>query len=143
MVDLSTDTLIATIAAPDDPFAIAIQPPVTTLSVDVDIKPGSSQNSVAVRNKGVIPVAILGTDSFDATDVDPSTLAFGPGGAPIAHGNGHIEDVDDDGILDLMAHFRTKETGITCGDVGATLTGETFGGLAIEGSDSVRTTGCS
>jgi hypothetical protein len=53
-----------------------------------------------------------------------------------------IEDVDGDGVDDLVLHFETKETGILCGDTSASLTGKIFGGQAIEGSDPFRTVGC-
>ena len=91
----------------------------------------------------MIPVAILTTPAFDATTVDVSTVRFGPGNASEAHGIGHPEDVDGDGDIDLMLHFRTQDAGIACGDTSATLTGETTGGQAIEGTDTFTTVGCS
>ena len=94
------------------------------------------------ESTGVIPVAVLTTDMFDATTVDPMTVQFGPIAAMEAHGQGHIEDADGDGNLDLVVHFNTQFTGILCGDTSASLTGETFGGEAIVGSDSIRTVGC-
>ncbi len=112
------------------------------VTVEVDIKPGGSPNSINVGNKGVIPVAILTTDNFDATTIDPLSVRFGPSGARETHGRGHIEDVDVDGDLDLVLHFRTQETGILCGDTSSSLTGVTFDGQLIQGSDSVQTVGC-
>jgi len=50
--------------------------------VPLDIKPTSCPNPLNVKSKGVLPVAILGTDSFDATQVDPSTITL-QGVAPI------------------------------------------------------------
>ena len=50
--------------------------------VPVDIKPTSCPNPLNVKSKGVLPVAILGTDSFNATQVDPSTITL-QGVAPI------------------------------------------------------------
>jgi len=39
--------------------------------------------------------------------------AFLPLSAPTeAHSKGHIEDVNGDGRLDLMLHFRTQDTGM-------------------------------
>jgi hypothetical protein len=111
-------------------------------SVDLDIKPGSYPNNINLKSKGVIPVAILTTDDFDATVVDPLSVSFGPDEALEAHGQGHLEDVDGDGDLDLMLHFKTSETGITCGDTEAGLTAETFEGQLIEGIDSLNTVRC-
>ena len=112
------------------------------IAVQIDIKPGSFPNSINPGNNGVIPVAILTTSAFDATTVDPMSVRFGPNGAVEAHGQGHIEDADGDGDLDLVLHFRTQSTGITCGATSASLTGMTFGGQTIQGTDSVRTVGC-
>ncbi len=115
---------------------------VQVIEVAIDIKPGSDPNSINLFSRGVIPVAILTTDIFDALQVDVTTLAFDPDGAGIAHRQGHVEDVDDDGDVDLVVHFRTQETGIACGDTEATLTGETFAGNPVSGSDSMKVVGC-
>jgi len=112
------------------------------LPVTIDIKPGSFPNSINPGNNDVIPVAILTTSAFDATTVDPMSVRFGPNRAVEAHGRGHIEDADGDGDLDLVLHFRTQATGIVCGATSASLTGATFGGQAITGSDSINTVGC-
>jgi hypothetical protein len=53
-----------------------------------------------------------------------------------------LEDVDGDGDTDMILHFKTQDTSIVCGDTSASLTGETFGGQAIEGSDSIKAVGC-
>ena len=110
--------------------------------VEIDIKPGSDPNAIRPVNTGLIPVAVLTTDTFDALTVSPITVRFGPSGAGMAHRSAHLEDVDGDGDLDLVLHFRTQETGIQCGDTEASLTGETFDGQAIQGSDSIVTVGC-
>jgi hypothetical protein len=124
----------------DDAFVAKIGVAVT--EVDIDIRPGGDPNATNPSNQGLIPVAILTTEDFDAATVSPPTIQFGPGGASLAHRSGHLEDVDSDGDLDLVLHFHTQQSGIQCGDTKASLTGETFDGQAIQGSDSVVTVGC-
>jgi len=111
-------------------------------TIEIDIKPGSDPNSINLKSKGKIPVAVLTTDTFDATQVDWETVMFGPNGATEAHGRSHVKDIDGDGDADLVLHFKTQETGIACGDTEAALTGETFGGQAFTGTDSIVTVGC-
>src|SRR5207253_5242632 len=111
-------------------------------SIAIDIKPGTFPTSINPRSKGVIPVAILTTDIFDATTIDQTTVRFGPNGTEAAPVQSALEYVDGDGDTDMILHFKTQDTGIVCGDTSASLTGETFGGQAIEGSDSVKTVGC-
>jgi hypothetical protein len=113
-------------------------------SVEIDVKPGSDPNSINCNNqRGVIPVAILTTRDFDATTVDHRTVIFE--GASETHVNQktgeprrHQEDVDHDGDTDIVFHFRLSDTVLTCKATESTLTGETFDGLPITGTDSVR-----
>jgi hypothetical protein len=109
----------------------------TTLAVVIDIKPGSVVNPVDPNSNGVLPVAVLATEGFDAGDVDVGTVAFGPGEAAPAVAVGR-EDVDGDGIDDLILQFRVRETGLSCGDEEATLTGRTLAGRPFAGTDNVR-----
>ncbi|MGI9318784.1 MAG: hypothetical protein ACR2QW_15760 [bacterium] len=115
-------------------------PPVDD-EVEIDIKPGSDKNPINPRSRGVIPVAILSSDTFDALQVDPTTLAFGPGGAGIAHKTAHAKNVDGDSYVDLIVHFRNQEAAIPCGATEAELTGETYAGVEFAASDSVTTVG--
>jgi len=107
------------------------------LDVDLDIKP-----VINVRSKGNIPVAVLSTVDFDATSIDPASVKLGPSGAAEIHRRGHIEDVNNDGLADLVLHFATPATGIQCGDNSAILTGMTLSGQLITGSDAIKTVGC-
>lgn len=125
-----------------------------TTTVEIDIKPGSDPNAIACsRPETAVPVAILSTQlssgellDFDATAVDHTTVTWeGAGeyhvntdtGEPIRH----EEDVDGDGDIDLVLHFQLVDTGLTCSATEGTLTGETFEGTSIEGTDAIRMIG--
>ena len=115
--------------------------PVPVLTVALDVRPGSAENPVNPKSKGVIPVAILSTNSFDASTIDQASLRFGPGQA-LAEGNGHLVDLNGDGQLDLLLHFRTQDAGIQCGESSVSIIGQTVNGIPIQGSDSITTVGC-
>jgi len=117
-----------------------IETTVNPISVGIDIKPGSSPNAINPEDMGVIPVAILTTGSFDASVIDPSTIKFGPNNADAVKSS--LQDVDGDGDLDMVLHFKTQQTGIACGQTSATLKGQTLAGIPIEGSDSIKVIPC-
>ena len=110
--------------------------------VSIDIKPGSYPNSINLKRKGVIAVAILTTSAFDATTVNPASVRFGRTGAEAAPQQWAFQDVDEDSDTDLILQFPTQQAGIQCGDTVALVKGSTIGGVPIEGSDSIRTVAC-
>jgi hypothetical protein len=119
------------------------------LNVEIDINPGFFPNTINTGIDFLISVALFGTADFDASDVDVTTLRFGPGGAAPAHDltdqftyNYHLQDLNLDGFMDLMIHFPVQQTGIACGDESGTLTGNLLSGGSMEGTDSIRTVGC-
>ncbi len=113
---------------------------VPEVPIEIDIKPGSFPNSVNPKSMGLVPVAILGTEVWSVGYVDVSSLTFGPNGAAPVH-DGHYEDVNGDGFVDLVTHYVQKETGISSGDTIACLLGATNGGSPIFACDSVKTPG--
>jgi hypothetical protein len=102
--------------------------------VGIDIKPGSDPNSINLNSKGKVPVAILTIDDFDAYDVDPVSCEFA-GAYPVRW---NMEDVDNDGLHDILLHFMTQELELTKESIEATLEGETYDGIQIIGTDSVN-----
>ena len=46
------------------------------INVSVDIKPGSCPNPFNAKNKGSVPVAIVGAEDFDVATIDPDTITL-------------------------------------------------------------------
>jgi hypothetical protein len=120
---------------------------VVPIPVLIDIKPGSDPNAINPFSRGVIPVALLGSDMIDVGEVDVTTLSFGlgPCGAPPAHDltdpityAKHLKHVNGDAFTDLVAHFRIQQTGIAIGDEQACLRGK-IGGVPFKGCDAIVT----
>jgi len=112
------------------------------IEIPIDINPGSFPNSVNLRKAGVIPVAVLSTEEFDATTIRTRVARFGPAGAALVHNAPHYEDVNSDGLLDLLMHFNADETGIECAAEWAELRSSNEFGLSVKGSDLIKTVGC-
>lgn len=115
----------------------------TGFHLQIDIKPGNKQNNVNICAQGVLSVAILSTETFDATEeVDPSTVSLagasvktvGKDDRPLTQNR----DVNKDGITDLVVQFSIEELGLESGDTEAELTGQTFDGKPIEGTGAVN-----
>ena len=110
---------------------------------NIDIKPGSYPNSINTKSKGNIPVAILTNYDFDASTVNPDTVVF----LDASPTHWAMDDVDDDGDLDMIFHFKTQECDFSLLlDEGeeykyAYLTGETIYGDYFWGKDTVRLVG--
>ena len=108
--------------------------------IEIDIRPGNDINPINPRSQGTILVALLSTDGFDApTQVDQSSLTFGRTGVEpsLAFCNTTPQDVNGDGLLDLVCHFRTQTAAFQAGSTQGVLRGETVEGAAITGTDSV------
>jgi PKD repeat protein len=130
--------------------------------VPVDVKPESCPNPLNTKDTGVLPVAILGIDAFDPSQVDPATVML-EGSYPLRWS---LEDVATpyepfvgkegaydctelglDGYPDLVLMFSAQEVLAHLGDVydGDVLVlylsgnlKDEFGGSPFVGEDVVR-----
>ena len=111
------------------------------IEVTIDIKPGSYPNSINLGSHGNVPVAILGSADFDATSIDPLSVALAGAGVKMK-GKGtpmySFDDVNGDGIMDMIVHVETEALELTTYDEDAVLEGMTYDGKRIKGVDSVR-----
>jgi hypothetical protein len=116
---------------------------VTSVSVPVgiEIKPGSYPPKINAHSQGTIPVAILGSATFDPGTVNQNSLTFGRTGneQSLASCDPFLRDVNGDGFRDLLCHFNTAQTGFQTGDTVGVLNGEAVvAGTTIIGTEPVR-----
>jgi hypothetical protein len=110
------------------------------LKVNIDIKPEGFPNCINLRSKGLTGVAILGNADFSVEDVDPSSVKFAETPVTIKKNgklNFALEDVNQDGVVDIMLHFATNDLLLNGDEEFTTLTGNLFGGKTIRGVDSI------
>jgi hypothetical protein len=131
LLTIDTATGTATVVGPvgvDGLDALAFTDGVSLVGVDIDVKPGVDSKCL-----GTLPVAILGSDTLDVTEIDQTTLSF-EGLSVREKGDRapscNIKDVDGDGYLDLICQYQDTTTdGI--------LNGQLLDGTPIEGSDTI------
>jgi len=129
----------------------------------LDIKPGGCPNplNTNTKGKGRLPVSILGTDSFDVSEIDPDSISIA--GTVLAQKDPSIEDVSapvgngndctcqegPDGHSDLVIHFSRREIIQTLGldtmesgtVVPITVEGNLLDGTPFEATDCVTLVG--
>jgi hypothetical protein len=129
-------------AAPDIGNFVLSELKLDTVTLEtIDIRPGSAPNNINLGSGGTVPVAIISTTTFDARTVDPTTVVLAGArvrlrgqGTPMAS----FEDVNHDGLVDIVVHVSTEAFQLSESDTQAILTGWTFGGVLIQGVDSIR-----
>jgi hypothetical protein len=136
---------------------------VSGITVSVDIKPGSCPNPLNVKSRGVLPVAILGTMSFDIMTVDPASIrlsregisgdvapirwSYEDAGTPFTGELCDCHELKGDGYMDLTLKFKTQELvemldlDMVGGKIPLTLTGMLKNGTEISGKDCIRVQG--
>jgi len=114
------------------------------IEVEIDVKPGSVRNPINPASEGLIPVAILTTDEFDAACVDPGTVKLAGASVAVRGKAGelmaHLEDIDGDCDFDLVVQIDTQSEGAVWESGEVILTGRTYeepGAEDIRGSDYI------
>lgn len=110
--------------------------------VAIDVKPHNKKNTINLGSSGVIPVAILSSDTFNALDVDPATVSLAGASVRVVGKADRqlcsFELVNDDDLLDLLCKVETEEFLIEEGVSTLVLEAQTYGGEFISGEDMIR-----
>lgn len=150
-----------TIDSTEEPTAAEEITDICPVPVYVDIKPGGCPTPINVGSKGVLPVAVLGTNDFDVTTIDPGSITLA-GVSPLRWSledaatpyeinieECNINDCHEltgDDYLDLTLKFDSQEIYAAIGEVYdrecliLELTGKlktAYGALPIKGGDVV------
>ena len=120
----------------------------------LDLEPWRLFHFVLPRSPRPVSAALIGSADFVAADVDLASLAFGPAGsAPLdrvcgdAIGDGgddgclttpFLEDVNRDGLPDLVVHFRPRDAGLSWRDTEICVEGGQQAGGAFRGCSVLR-----
>jgi YVTN family beta-propeller protein len=142
VIDTATRAVVGgPIEVGSNPFRLALQP-TPFLAVDIDIRPGAFPNTINLKASGIVPVAILSSATFDATQVKPESITLAGAHVRLL-GKGHryacsSEDVNGDGRVDLVCNVIADQLQIQPGDSDAVLEADTLSGVKIRGQDSIR-----
>ena len=150
MNKLIAKTLITVLAwqgfLPASPVAVHAQEqcpaPVT---VEIDVKPPDGANKINLSSRGLLPVAVLTTETFDASLFTPemahlsdARTAMGCSGAQAVRWT--YTDVNGDDRLDILFFFRVQELNLTSSTMAVTLMAHgAYDSLPthVEGTDTV------
>jgi hypothetical protein len=120
------------------------QQPLELVIIQIDVKPGSTQDApVNPKAKGVIPVALLGSSTFNPFEIEAESLRFGAAGneASWRRCSKDAEDVNRDGFPDRVCHFDNQAAGFDEYDDRGILKGKLSkakGGVPFEGSARLK-----
>jgi hypothetical protein len=123
------------------PVPDPVPEPPQVAQIDIHVKPGVvTRSRVDGKAKGVIPVVLMSSSSFNAMNVDAKTVTFGKTGveghARQCSKGGH--DFNKDGRPDLLCHFENHVSGFEPGDLEAFVKGKTTDGGAFEGRGALK-----
>ena len=115
--------------------------------VSIDIKPGDYPNKINLSSRGLVPVAVLASQDFDASLFAPEMARLADANTDMSQGcmgavavRRKLDDVNRDGRVDLVFFFLTQDLNFTPDTTAAMFMahGAYEGGVShIMGMDSV------
>ena len=138
---LLDEVRLSDVALSPDQFLVS-----PVLSVTINIKP-PAQAPVPINLKSnALPVAILSSPTFDATQVNPATIklsgaSVGSKGDSSGQFACSAQDVNGDGLPDLVCQLINSELQLASNATMVTLTATTFSGQMISGGEAIKIVG--
>jgi hypothetical protein len=118
---------------------------VNLIPVEIDIRPYTEWNIIVLGSSGLLPVAFLTNQDFDARTIDPATVT-----QPGREFSGLVKiprfrrrplawhrDVDRDGDVDLVVFIENDELILDPDDFECSLGALTYDGFVVMGTDKV------
>ncbi len=110
--------------------------------IGVDINPGSNAtNLINPKTDATVKVALLADSQVSAANIDQTSIRFGANGTEASALQCHQEDVNHDGLPDLVCTFKVAQGGFVPGDWFGVVNAQTKDGRSLTGSDAVRVSG--
>lgn len=111
-------------------------------SMEVDLVPGSAENTVNPSQGRSIEVAVLGSNKLDVGDINPRTLRL-KGADVLLVGKSdkslcRQQDINGDGLLDLVCEMRTTGFRVDEGEYRILIEAETYDKASLKGEDRLR-----
>ena len=117
---------------------------INDIRIAVDIKPGEFPNTINLSGSGKVQVAILSRPGFSAPNlIDTAQLTFGHTGREqsLASCNTKAEDINHDGLPDLVCWFDIVQSNLQLGDTVGIVRATIYNGgpvTQVTGVDSVK-----
>ena len=90
-------------------------------TMTIDLLPGNPDNTVNLVTQRVIPIAILGSASFDVNDLNPRTLKLRAVSQNLVGKSDknlcRQQDINDDSYMDLLCDLKTIGFHVEPGDI--------------------------
>ncbi len=111
-------------------------------TMQVDLVPGSAENTVNPSQGRSIEVAVLGSKQLDVGDINPRTLRL-KGADVLLVGKSdkslcRLHDINGDGLLDLVCEMRTTGFRVDEGEYRILIEAETYDKASLKGEDRLR-----
>jgi len=111
------------------------------IPVSIAIRPWFNPNYFYNNGRGVLPVAIFGSEDLDVTQIDVSSISLEGMSVRVSRRGkllAFVRDIYRDGSEDLLVFIQDGESTLTEDSTTAVLTGTLLDGTEIIGEDSIH-----